>query len=91
MVVGLDLEDRGEAVSDVHCAGVLARPLQHPAPGRRQRLEMHARALVAAVLRPHDREDPELGQRRLAPEHLDDAGVFVVGNAVTFEKLLIDD
>ena len=40
-------------------------------------LQMDARALVAAVLRPHHREDAELGDRRLASERADDPVVFV--------------
>ena len=66
MVVRFDLEDRGEAVADVDRAGVLARALQHARPCRRQLLQVDARALVAAVLRPHHREDAELGLGRLA-------------------------
>ena len=62
MIVRFDLEDGSQAVADVDGAGVLARALQHPLARRRQRLEMHARALVAAVLRPHHREDAELGR-----------------------------
>ena len=68
MVVRLDLEDRRQAVADVDRAGVLARPLQHLRPFGRQRFQVHARALVAAVLGPHHREDPELGQVRLTTE-----------------------
>ena len=37
-------------------------------PFGRQRLQVHARALVAAVLGPHHREDAELGQVRLAAQ-----------------------
>ena len=43
---------------------------------------MDPRALVAAVLGPHHREDAELGQRRLAAERADDALVFVRREAV---------
>ena len=68
VVVRFDLEDRGEPAADVHGAGVLAGALQHLRPFGRQRLQMHARALVAAVLGPHHREDAELGQVRLAAE-----------------------
>ena len=71
VVVGLDLEDRREAVADVDGARVLARSLQDARPGRRERLEVNARALVAAVLRPHHREDAELGQGRLAPQRVE--------------------
>ena len=62
MVVRLDLEDRAQTVADVDRAGVLARPLHDARAGGRQRLQMHARALVAAVLGPHHREQPELQQ-----------------------------
>ena len=57
MVVRLDLEDRGKSVADVDRAGIFARALQHLRAVSRQRLQMHARALVAAVLRPHHGED----------------------------------
>ena len=77
MVVRFDLEDRGQAVADVDGAGVLAGPLQHARPVGRQRLQVHARALVAAVLGPHHREDAELGQVRLAAQERDDAVVLV--------------
>ena len=87
MVVRLDLEDRGEAVADVDRAGVLARTLQHLRPFGRQRPQVHARALVAAVLGPHHREDAELGQVRLAAEERDDALVLVRLEAVAFEHL----
>ena len=70
MVVRLDLEDRAQPVADVDRAGVLARALHDARPGRRQRLQVHARALVAAVLGPHHREQPELEQVGLAAEHL---------------------
>ena len=90
MVVRFDLEHGGQAVADVDRAGVLAGALQHLRPVGRQRLQMHARALVAAVLRPHHREDAELGQVRLAAQKRDDALVFVRLQAVPFERWLID-
>ena len=91
MVVRLDLEDRRQAVADVHGAGVLARALQHARARGRQRPQMHARALVAAVLGPHHREDAELGQRRrAAAEHLDDAVVLLAREAVAIEQRVRD-
>ena len=66
MVVRFDLEDRGQPVADVDRAGVLARPLQDARALGRQLLQVDARALVAAVLGPHHREDAELGEGRLA-------------------------
>ena len=85
VVVRFDLEDRGQAVADIHRAGVLAGPLQHARAARRQLLQMNARALVAAVLGPHHREDSELGDRRLAPERADDPRVLVAGQTVAFQ------
>ena len=76
MVVRLDFEDRRQAVADVDDAGVLARSLQHALAGRRQLLQVDPRALVAAVLGPHDREDAELGFGGLALQQRDDAIVF---------------
>src|SRR5204862_7544067 len=52
----------------------------------RQLSQMYARALIAAVLRPHHRKNPELGQRRFASEGSDDAVVLEAGEAVTFEN-----
>ena len=90
VVVRLDLEHRRQAVADVDGAGVLSRPLQHAAAGGRQRLQVDARALVAAVLGPHHREDAELGQVGLAAHQLADAFVLVGGDAVTFEGGLVE-
>src|SRR4029079_7514036 len=50
VVVALDLEDRCETVADVDGARVLARSLEDLRPGRRQLLQIRARALVRAVL-----------------------------------------
>src|SRR5262245_65941606 len=51
---------------------------------------MHARAVGAAVLGPHHREDAELRDVRLAAEKLHDAVVFVALQPVSVEQLLID-
>jgi hypothetical protein len=82
VVVALHLEDRGVAVADVDHPGILARALDHPRRGRRQLLQMDPARFVRAMLRPHDREDAELDQVRLAPERLYDALIFFVGQAV---------
>ena len=81
------LKTAAQAVADVDGAGVLAGPLQHARPVGRQRLQVHARALVAAVLGPHHREDAELGEVRLAAEERDDALVLVGREAVAFEDV----
>src|SRR5262245_2824614 len=51
---------------------------------------MQSRALVAAMLRPHHREDPKFGDARLPPERRDDAIVFVGRETVTLEQGAVD-
>src|SRR6185503_19479096 len=77
MVVALDLEDGRETVADVDRACVLARSLQHLRAGRRKLAKPVARALVRAVLRPHDTEDRHLLERGCPPEALYDALVLL--------------
>ena len=77
VIVAFHLEDRGLAVADVDHAGVLARPLDHPRRLRRQGLQPLLRGLVGAMLRPHDREDAELGQVRRAPHDPENPAVLV--------------
>ncbi len=90
MIVRLDLEHRREAVADVDGARVLARPLQHARTLGRQRAQVDARTLVAAMLGPHHREQPELRQVGLAPDELDNARVLVAGQAMALENGLVD-
>src|ERR1700722_16747578 len=68
MVVRLDLEDAREPVADVDGAGILARPLEHERPGRRQRPQQRLARLVAAVLAPERTNDAQLESIRLAPK-----------------------
>src|SRR4029453_328477 len=68
MVVRFDLEDGSEAIADVDGTCVLAGTLQHPSAARRQLLQVNSRALVAAVLGPHDGEDAELCLTRFPTE-----------------------
>jgi len=82
MIVALHLEHASEPIADVDDAGVLARPLDHMRPRRRQTAQVHFGRLVRAVLVPHRREDAELGQRRLAPNQIEDALVLVGFQAV---------
>src|SRR5262249_8373630 len=63
-------------VADIDDARVLSGPLQHGRPACGQPLQVHSRALVAAVFAPHDAENPEFGQRWLTFEDGDDAVVF---------------
>ena len=65
VVVALDLERDRLAVAEVEHARVLARPLQHALARGRKPLQQPRRVLVAAVLRPEQREDGELEVVRL--------------------------
>src|SRR5207237_6885131 len=73
MVVRLDLERDRLALTEVDDARVLARPLQHARPGTGQAAQERRGMLVAAVLRPEQREDRELEVIRLPREQLADS------------------
>ena len=79
VVVALDLEADRKPVSEVEHARVLARPLKHARPVRRQSLQEQRRVLVAAVLRPEEREDRELEIVRIALEQRADSLELSVG------------
>jgi hypothetical protein len=81
VVVALDLEGDGLALAEVDDACVLAGALENAGRFRREALEKQGRVLVAAVLRPEQREDGELEVVRLALEQLLDTVEFPVGQA----------
>jgi len=56
VVVRFELEGHGETVADADDPGVLALAGHHPAAGAGQTSQPRARALVGAVLAPHDAE-----------------------------------
>ena len=85
VVVALHLEDGGLSVADVDDAGIFAGAADHPGCLGRQFLEMQPRALVAAMLGPHDREDAQLHQIGLAAQRVQDAFVFCGAEAVLFD------
>src|SRR5262245_21379604 len=88
MIVRFDLEGNGETIADIDDSRILPRPLKHCRPPRRQAPQMHARTLVTAVLAPHDAEDADLRQVRLASENLDDPLIFAVGQSVLSEQIV---
>jgi hypothetical protein len=90
VVVALHLEDGGLAVADVDHAGILARPLDHLGTAGRQLSQMHFRALVRAMLRPHDREDAELGQVGRAAHRMQHALIFLGRETVFCHDLRSD-
>ena len=89
--MALDLERDGEAVAQVDDARVLTGALQHAGPLARQAAEQERGVLVAAVLRPEEREDRELEVVRLAPHQRDDVGELPVREAeLSMERLFRD-
>ncbi len=72
-------------------ARVLARPLEHARPVAREPPQQQRRVLVAAVLRPEQREDGQLEVVRLAPQQRDDAVELPVREAeLAMERLFRD-
>ena len=96
VVVALDLEADGLAVPEIEHPRILTWALQDAFTRRGKPLQQEGRVLVAAVLRPEEREDRQLEVVRLALEQLDDARELPVGQtegAVNGERVqrLIDD
>src|SRR5260370_42226937 len=88
MIMRLDLESAGPAITDVDNAGILTGPLQHTAAARGQAFQVDARGFVGAVLAPHHAEDAKLGKCRLASaEKLLDLFVLIEREAVLPEGL----
>src|SRR3954470_18630853 len=87
----LDLEGDRLALAEVDHARVLARPLQHALAGARQPLQQSRRMLVAAVLRPEQREDRQLEVVGVALEQLADARILGIGEAERLVQRLIGD
>src|SRR5919197_4954239 len=89
MVVRLAFDRDRLSVAEVDHAGVLARSLEDALTVGREPLQQPRRMLVAAVLRPEQREDRELEVVRLAPEQRADAVELPVRQAErTVEGLL---
>ena len=91
MVVALDLEGDGLAPAEVDDSRVLAGPLEDARRIRREALQEQGRVLVAAVLRPEEREDGELEVIRLTLHQLLDTVEFPVGEAEGAVKRLFCD
>jgi hypothetical protein len=91
VIVRLDLEGDGEALAEVEDAGVLAGALEDALPLRGQPPEERRRMLVAAVLRPEEREDRELEVVRIPAEQLVDTGGLPVRETESAVKRLFRD
>ena len=79
--MALDLERDRLAVSEVDDAGVLPGPLKDARRVGGEALQQQRRVLVAAVLRPEEREDGELEVVRPALEQFLDTVELPVGQA----------
>ncbi len=90
MVVALHLEHAGEPTPDVDDAGVLARALDHAAPGGWEAAQVNLGGFIGAVLIPHGGEDAELGEARCATDQLQDSVVLVRLQAVLGDQLRRD-
>ena len=87
VVVRLHLEDRRLPVTNVDHASIFSRAANHPRGLGRQFFQMDARAFIAAMLRPHHRENAKLDQIGLAPHCIQDALIFFLGKAMVGDDL----
>ncbi len=87
VVVALHLEDQRLAIADVDHACVLARAANHLWAVGGQGAEPFLRRLIGTMLVPHGRENAHLGVVWLAPEDVDDLGVFLGGEPVAGDKV----
>jgi hypothetical protein len=91
VVVALHLERDGEPVPEVEHARVLPRSLEHALALRREAREEARGMLVAAVLRPQEREDGDLEVVRLTRKQSLDATELPVREAEgAMERLFRD-
>jgi DNA-binding TFAR19-related protein (PDSD5 family) len=91
MVVALDLERDRLAVAEVENPGVLSRALKNAFAGGRQALQQQRRVLVAAMLRPEQREDRQLEVVRVATEQFADTVELSVRQAESAVERLFGD
>jgi hypothetical protein len=89
--VALDLERDRLAVAEVDHAGVLARALQDAGSVGGKPLQERRGVLVAAVLRPEQREDRELEVVRIPAEQLSDSVELPVRETERLVERLFSD
>src|SRR3546814_287993 len=92
VVVTLHLEDGGLPIADIYHARILAGTANYLRARGGQFLQVNARAFIAAMLRPHDRENAKLRQVGLATQRLQYAGIFffietMVGNDLRSDEI----
>src|SRR5512133_71244 len=91
MIVRFDLEGDGESITDRDDPGVLAGPLKDEGCLRGQRLEERSGVFVRAVLAPKCADDPQLGEGRLAAQHVDESPKLVRGQSVFCDECRRDE
>ena len=77
----LDANGSGNAIAHIDDTSIFARTDEYPRGFGRKSLEMNARRLVGAVLRPHHRKHRQLEVVRVAGQDLADVFVFRVGQS----------
>src|SRR5689334_23342670 len=82
MIVRFDLESGAPAVAEIDDAGVFAGRNDHSWTSGGQALQVNARRFVGAMLRPHDRENPELGKTRFTAKQFLYSLEFLLGEVV---------
>ena len=88
VIVRFDLERDRPAVADIDHAGIFFAGFdENVRPGRRKFLQLAPRIFVGAMLAPHDGEDSELGEVRLASENFFDALEFIRLEAVLLHRV----
>src|SRR6266404_9198280 len=88
MIVRLDFERAGPAVTDINDAGIFPGPLHDQLAARGQALQVNARRLIRTVLAPHHAEDAKFGPRWFASaEQLLDFFEFFRSEAVLPDHL----
>ena len=87
VVMALDADGGGDAVSDVDYTGILAGADQYSGTLGRKPAKVNPRGLVRAVLAPHDRHHCELEGVGATTENLDEVVEFTVGEAKTAMKV----
>src|SRR5689334_7438685 len=90
MVVRLDLVCDSQSVTDIDDSGIFARALQNGWTFGRQTAQMDARALVAAMLAPHDAENAEFCETGFAFEDADDLFIFGFRQSMLREQFVCD-
>ena len=87
MIVAFDFERDGPAIANIDHAGIFFAGFnQNVRTGGGKFFQFFPRVLVGAMLAPHHREDPELGEVRLASENFLNPLEFVRSKAVLFDQ-----